>query len=94
MSEELVELKTRIGDIDKSLLEVKGLVSMRDTRWEELHKKVDGIYEFLIGSTDTSRPSMMMRLDRLEQVRDNFKWVLVAVGGLVINAAWDWLKKR
>lgn len=92
--EEMSELKMRVGDMDKTLTEVKTLVAMRDSKWEELGKKVDEIYDFLIGSTDAYKPSMNTRLDRLEQVRDNFKWVLVAVGGLVINAAYEWIKKR
>ena len=94
MSEELADLKVRVGDIHKSLTEVKTIISMRDTKAEELAKKVDEIYDFLIGSTDAFKPSINMRMDRLEQIHESTKWIWMAVGGLVINAAWAWLKGK
>jgi hypothetical protein len=94
MSEELTELKTRIGDIDKTVTEVKALISMRESKSEELRKKVDEIYDFLIGSTDSEKPSMMVRMDRLEQTDRERKWVWATVAALMVNAGWEWLKKR
>jgi hypothetical protein len=93
MSEELIELKTRIGDINKTVGEMKALMALRDTNATDLKAKVDLIYEFLIGSTDSNKPSLMLRMDRLEQTNEARKWVWVTVAGLVINAAWSWLKK-
>lgn len=92
MKEEFDTLNVRVTDIDKSLGEVKALMASRDSKSETLYKKVDEIYECLIGSTEPAKPSVMMRIDRLEQLRENTKWVWVAVGGLMLNAAWEWLR--
>jgi hypothetical protein len=73
---------------------VESLIAMRNTKQDELHKKVDEIYDFLIGSTDAFKPSMNMRLDRLEQIHNFTMFIWVAVIGLVINAAWAWLKGK
>ena len=93
MSEELIELKTRVGDINRTVGEMKALMALRDTNVNDLKAKVDEIYDFLIGSTDSNKPSLMLRMDRLEQDRENKKWIWAAVGGLAINAIWEWLKK-
>lgn len=92
MKEEFDILNMRVSDIDKSLSEVRSLMSLRESKSDSLYKKVDEIYDCLIGSVEPNKPSVMTRIDRLEQVRENAKWIWVAVGGLLLNAAWEWLK--
>jgi len=87
-----MELKVRVGDIDKSLGEVKTLMAMRESRSKDLHEKVDAIYDCLIGNGDATHPSVITRLDRVEQILSILKWVSVAVGGLLINAIFEKMK--
>lgn len=86
------EMHVRVTDIDKTLVEVKALMAMRESRAVTLYQKVDQIFECLIGSVEPTKPSVITRLDRLEQIRENNKIIWVIVTGLVINAAWAWLK--
>lgn len=92
MTEELNELKMRVGDIDKTLVEVKALMAMRESRAEGLYAKVDKIYDCLIGNGEPDKPSVILRLDRVEQILLAVKWVCAAVILLIVNAIFEYLK--
>ena len=92
MSEEMIELKTRVGDINKTVGEMKALMDLRESRATDLYNKVDKIYDCLIGDGNMEKPSVIVRLDRVEQIMLIFKWVSAAVVLLIIDAIFQFLR--
>ena len=89
---EISELRTRITDIDKSVGEIRALIALRESKALDLYKKVDAIHDCLIGTGDSNNPSVIVRLDRVEQIMDMARWFAILIGGLVINAIFQAFK--
>lgn len=88
------KLHTRVSDVEKSYVEVRNLIEMREERSKDIHDKVDSIYKVLIGEGDQTSPSIVVRVDRLERTSEDRRYLFGIVVVLVINAAWQWLKMR
>ena len=84
----------RIGDVDKTVTEVKALIAMRDTRSQDMKETLDQIRACLIGTGDPEKPSVINRIDRLEQTNENQKVVYGSIILLMVNATWNWLKGK
>jgi len=68
-----MELKTRVGDINKTVGEMKELMARREDRANDLYVKVDKILQCLIGDGSLDKPSVITRLDRVEQIAAEIK---------------------
>lgn len=86
------KLRTRVEDLNKTVGEMKTLISMRESKTDDLHEKVAKIYSCLIGDGDTEKPSVIVRLDRVEQIVSIVKWVCGTVVLLVVNAIFERFK--
>ena len=73
MTEEMAELKTRIGDINKTVGEMEKLMALRESRAGDLCEKVDKILQCLIEDGSMNKPSVIVRLDRVEQITSEIK---------------------
>lgn len=94
MYEELEELRVRVTDIEKTYQEINLLVSMREERSKDIHSKVDMIYNLLIGDGQLTKPSIVTRIDRIEQSEATRKWLWAGMIGLLFNAVWEWIKSK
>ena len=92
MSEGIDELRSRVGDINKTVGEMKDLMARREDRAMGLYEKVDKIYDLLIGDGNMEKPSIVVRLDRVEQIMAVVKWACAAVVLLIINAIFEHLR--
>lgn len=92
MSEGIDELRSRVGDINKTVGEMKDLMARREDRAMDLYEKVDKIYDLLIGDGNMEKPSIVVRLDRVEQIMAVVKWACAAVVLLIINAIFEHLR--
>jgi hypothetical protein len=92
MTEEMNELKTRVTDINKTVGEMRELMGRREDKAKDLYEKVDKIYSLLIGDGSTDQPSIVVRLDRVEQIMAVVKWACAAVVLLIINAIFERVK--
>lgn len=97
----VTNLKIRVSDIEKSFSEVQRIIAMREEvsimreeRSRLTGEKVDKLYDVLIGDGTKDKPSVVVRVDRLEQSEESRKWLWVGMGTLLLNAAWEWLKTK
>lgn len=86
--DEITEIKLQLGRV------VSHMESERDSR-TIANEKISDIHGFLFGST--SHPvSVSLRLDRLEQIQENRKWFMRAIGtgviGLIIERVVSFFK--
>jgi len=76
----------KLDDISDQMGRFVSYMESEQRSREEMNRKVSAIHEFLFGSSQQSRP-INLRLDRLEQIQENRKWLMRAMGTSVIGLA-------